>query len=43
MKVLSVIEDESSIIVQSVDGILFFEEDWMKTKEASSFADVSSK
>ena len=30
MKILAVLEDETSIRVQSVNGMLFVEEDWMK-------------
>ncbi len=30
MKILAVLEDETSIRVQSVNGMLFVEEDWMR-------------
>lgn len=30
MKILSVLGDETSIRVQSINGMLFVEEDWMK-------------
>ena len=32
MKILAVLEDEKSIRVQSINGMLFVEEDWMKKK-----------
>lgn len=30
MKILSVLGDETSLRVQSINGMLFVEEDWMK-------------
>lgn len=37
MKILSVFESETSLSVQSINGILFIEEDWMKkSKEKTS-------
>lgn len=43
MKILAVLEDEKSIRVQSINGMLFVEEDWMKKKIRQKTSEIPKK